>query len=113
LSLDQNFYLKFSDKKIPIYFSRQILDQYFYQETKLGATWSGEKGQEVFLKLWSPPGAKVSVLFWLKRKLIETLPMEKSENGIWQKKITAQSLKLKTLEGLAYQYQVTACEYCA
>jgi len=107
-NFNQNFYLKTDDLKFPIYFSRNVLDQYFYLETKLGASWSGEKGQEVKLTLWSPPATKVSLLLWQKEKLIETILLDRADKGLWQTTISARSLKLRSLEGFSYQYQVTA-----
>lgn len=86
-----------------VYSSKLFEDQYTYSGNDLGATWSREK---TTFKVWAPTADALNVRLYRSGTagtddLIETLPMTKSDQGVWSAE------KSGDLNGTYYTYEVT------
>jgi pullulanase len=113
LDFTKNYLVRYQDEEMYVTLGRELLShkKFIYDGDDLGAVL--RKDRTVSFKLFSPSATAVKLLIYQpgdSSKLLATLPLSRGDKGVWQRKVDHTQLpgKIRDLEGLAYQYEVSA-----
>ncbi len=112
---DANYILKINNEQAHVILNPEvngILDTYYYSDSiDFGVSL---KNNSADFKLWSPPAVRIELLLFDRNqnKIIISKPFlfNNIKPGIWEYNLNPKDIGLKTLEGIYYQYKISA--YC-
>jgi len=115
-NINVNYYVTTNNEKSNVYLNPEIngvLDNHFYyNEEKFGVIIN--TNNTASFKFWSPPAVKVELLLFDKNqnqlKIPEHLQFKKSQTGIWEFTLNPKDIGILILDGIYYQYKITAYE---
>lgn len=115
-NINVNYYIVVNNEKSNIYLNPEIngvLDTHFYyNEENFGVTIN--QNNTATFKFWSPPAVKVELLLFDKNQnqlqIPEHLKFKKSQTGIWEFTLKPKDIGILILDGIYYQYKITAYE---
>ncbi len=113
-NINVNHYVIVGNEKSEVFLTPKvngILDkEFYYDEKNFGVTIN--TNNTASFKFWSPPAVKVELLLYDKNQnqlqIPEYLKFKKSQTGIWEFTLQPKDLGLLILDGIYYQYKITA-----
>lgn len=103
-----NYVVSINWKDVYAYFSREVLDKYFYSNLPLGPEIINGN---LILTIWSPPATNITVYFYddtNHKRLLLKKDMVRRDEGLWSLKLTPAQLNTNDLHGYFYALEVTA-----
>jgi len=111
--LNTNYTLKINKEEAQVILSpeiNRIIDTEFYSTDDDFGVYI--KNNKAYFKLWSPPAVKVELLLFDKNQNKITISksgfFKNTKLGIWEYCLKPEDIKLKTINGLFYQYKIFA-----
>lgn len=103
----KNYQVTFRNKTVWALPSLKFLNEQFSTNEPLGSTL---EGTSLSVSLWSPTATDVNLLLYDHdaKTLLGKRPLIKNAKGVWKNIFKLEDFKVKSYDGLFYQYEVTA-----
>lgn len=108
LNLEKNYMVCINGKSQYGYFSREVLDRYFYSKEKLGVTYLRNSADvDVEFAVWSPPATDIVLQIYDGQQFLLEKPLQRDRAGVWKGKLSKDEIQGREFNGLFYNYKVT------